>query len=344
MRTIITTVGISLLGKAKTDEPLDYLRRLSEESLKEASAETNSLMRLLQPKDRIVFLHSETEEGKKAAEALRDFYRGRNYDAEARKIPSLKYDEKQFAMRGLRSFVTQLVQCIQENRKHQREVIINATGGFKAEFAYAFLVGLLFEVPVYYIHEKFSEIISLPALPVDWNFQTIDDHESFFEWIEQDLRPTQEVENRLKGLPEAVRLLLVEEEGYTMLSPAGEAFYLAYRGLVDDEQRRKDVFLHKNARRVLERADENTKQGLHKRISKLGIPELRRQNSESKHNSDCLVYPTGNIPERIVYFTDEDERAWVCEIFASHNDYERRLDKGIYRKDYPEDEFEPFSE
>jgi len=344
VRTIITTVGISLLGKAKTDEPLDYLRSLPEESLEEASAETNSLMRLLQPKDKIVFLHSETEEGKKAAEALTDFYKGRKYDAEAREIPSLKYDEKQFAMRGLRSFVTQLVQCIQENRKAQREVIINATGGFKAEFAYAFLVGLLFEVPVYYIHEKFREIISLPELPVDWNFQTIDDHESFFEWIEQDLRPTQEVENRLKGLPEAVRLLLVEEEGYTMLSPAGEAFYLAYRGLVDDEQRRKDVFLHKNARRVLEQADENTKRDLLERIERLRFPEIRRSNSKSKHNSDCLVYPAKKSPYRVVYYTDEEECAWVCEIFTSHDDYERRLDKGIYRKDYPKDQFEPFSE
>jgi len=341
MRTIITTVGISLLGKAKTDEPLDYLRRLSEESLKEASAETNSLMRLLQPKDRIVFLHSETEEGKKAAEALRDFYRGRNYDAEARKIPSLKYDEKQFAMRGLRSFVTQLVQCIQENRKAQREVIINATGGFKAEFAYAFLVGLLFEVPVYYIHEKFSEIISLPALPVDWNFQIIDNYESFFDWIGRDLRPTQEVENRLKGLPEAVRLLLVEEEGYTMLSPAGEAFYRAYQGLVDDEQKRHPLFLHRNAKKALEQVDEDTKRALHKRLHHLRVPEIRRQNSESKHNSDCLGYPTGSVPHRIVYYTDEQERVWVCEIFASHDDYERKLDKGIYRKDYPKSQFEP---
>jgi mRNA-degrading endonuclease RelE of RelBE toxin-antitoxin system len=145
-------------------------------------------------------------------------------------------------------------------------------------------------------------------------------------------------------LPEAVRLLLVEEEGYTMLSPAGEAFYLAYRGLVDDEQRRKDVFLHEKAIRVLERADEDTKRDLLERIERLRFPEIRRSNSKSKHNSDCLVYPAKKSPYRVVYYTDEEECAWVCEIFTSHDDYERRLDKGIYRKDYPKDEFEPFSE
>jgi len=341
MRTIITTVGVSLLKSAEDRDPLQYLRNCSEDNLEKASAETNSLKRLLKVNDKIVFLHSDTREGEIAAEALSEFYKGKGYNAEVRVIPSLRYDEKQFAMRGLRSFVTQLVECIQDNRKAQREVIINATGGFKAEFGYALLVGLLFKVPVYYIHEKFPEIISLPEIPISWNFEIIDNYESFFEWIDRDLRPTQEVENRLKGLPETVRLLLVEEEGYTMLSPAGEAFYRAYQGLVDDEQKRHPLFLHRNAKKALEQVDEDTKRALHKRLHHLRVPEIRRQNSESKHNSDCLGYPTGSVPHRIVYYTDEQERVWVCEIFASHDDYERKLDKGIYRKDYPKSQFEP---
>jgi hypothetical protein len=66
MRTIITTTGTSLIGNyrrslesAEELEPtlqelLGYLRRVTAEK---ASAETNSLIRLLQERDAIVFLH-----------------------------------------------------------------------------------------------------------------------------------------------------------------------------------------------------------------------------------------------------------------------------------------------
>lgn len=52
-------------------------------------------------------------------------------------------------MRGLRSLVATLIDQIRQEKKQVREVLINATGGFNAEIAYATLVGLLFDVPVY---------------------------------------------------------------------------------------------------------------------------------------------------------------------------------------------------
>lgn len=217
-------------------------------------------------------------------------------------------------------------------------MLINATGGFKAEIACAVLVGLLFDVPVYYIHEAFREIVELPPTPISWDYSLIDTYSDFFEWISADLRPTREVDRRLRPLPDEIRLLLVEEEGYTMLSPTGEAFYEAYRTQVEAE-RPTPLFLHERASRALDVAEPSVRQVLRERLKRLQNPELRRQNSHSAHRSDCLVYPSGNVAERILYYLDERGHVYVCEVFWSHKHYEHALDDGVYRANYPREEF-----
>lgn len=236
MRTILTTVGTSLLSNAKRDlneqqphqhQLANYLRNTD---AAKASAETNSLSRLLTEGDeRIVFLCSQTDEGKQCAEALARHYKNAQHETKVIEVPDLNYSERRFKMRGLRSLVATLIEQIRREKAQGREVLINATGGFKAEIAYATLVGLLFDVPVYYIHEAFREIIEMPPTPISWDYSLLANYEEFFEWIDADLRSTQEVDEWLRGLPPNIRLLLTEEENFTMLSPAGEAFYKAYR-------------------------------------------------------------------------------------------------------------------
>ncbi|GIV17708.1 MAG: hypothetical protein KatS3mg022_3143 [Armatimonadota bacterium] len=340
MRTIISTVGTSLLSNAeragKKDDLQTYLRFTEPEK---ASAETNSLSRLLQEGDHIVFLHSQTQEGKRAAEALATFYKNNGYPTELREVADLQYRESRFKMRGLRSLVATLVEVIRREREAGRKVLVNATGGFKAEIAYATLVGLLFDVPVYYIHEAFREIIELPPTPISWDFSLIDTYVDFFDWISADLRPTAEVDRRLRPLPDEIRLLLVEEEDYTMLSPTGEAFYEAYRARVEAE-RPTPIYLHQRAVRALSSAEPSVRQVLYERLKRLRAPEMRKQNSHSVHGSDCLVYPSGNVAERILYYVDERGNVRVCEVFWAHSDYENALAEGVYRAHYPREQFE----
>lgn len=149
-------------------------------------------------------------------------------------VPHLTYAEKQFKMRGLRSLVGTIVELVEHEKKAGNEVAINATGGFKAEIAYATLIGLLYDIPVYYIHDAFKEIIDLPPAPIQWDLSLLDTYHDFFRWIASDLRPTLDVDQRLRSLPPEVHVLLTEEEGYTFLSPVGEVVYRAWayrRGL-----------------------------------------------------------------------------------------------------------------
>jgi len=340
MRSILTTVGTSLLNNARKelgiDQPNDqqlsnYIHHTDKTK---ASAETNSLSRLLRERDRIVFLKSQTDDGRQCAEALVKYYKNAGYQAESVEVPDLNYTESRFKMRGLRSLVHTLCKQIQEEKRQGREVLVNATGGFKAEIAYATLVGLLFDVPVYYIHEAFSDIIEMPPTPISWDYSLLADYEDFFEWIQKDLRQSAEVDARLRSLPDKIRLLLAEEEGHTLLCPAGEAFYEAFRQK-EAEAQSIPLFFSNKARAVYDSADPDTRQRFNKSLRKLRFPDLRRSQSAQVGEGDCLVFPRGRCDERIFYFEDEQGRIMICEL-ARHSDstYEKLLDKGVRKKDY----------
>lgn len=347
MRTILVTVGTSLLSNARQDlglktEELDEQRLscyLRSTSLEKASAETNSLSRILQEGDRIVFLHSQTEEGKKCAEVLRRHYEKQRYQVDLQEVSDLAYTESRFKMRGLRSLVAALIEHIKKERCQGRGVLINATGGFKAEVAYATLVGLLFDVPIYYIHEVFREIIEMPPMPLSWDYSLLANYEEFFEWIAADLRPTGEVDQKLRGLPEEVRLLLTEEEDYTLLSPAGEAFYEAYRDRLQSAEA-VPILLSPSAWRTYEDAEPSIQQSYSRVLSQLRLREIRVSNSRRVGESDCLVFPEGHRDERVFYYEGDDGSIRVCEL-GRHSDksYEGLIKRGVLRSNYPEEKF-----
>ena len=354
MRTILTTVGTSLWANARRDLKLphdapiskhehdltNYLRQTPPEK---ASAETNSLKRLLQEGDRIIFIHSDTEEGRLCADALKSFYQ-KNHSVETKGVDRLNYTDSEFKMVGLRSFVTKLIEQIRNEQKASREVIINATGGFKAEIAYATLVGLLFNVPVYYIHEAFQDIIEMPPTPIAWDYSLIDEYEEFFEWIDEQPRKTDEVEQQLERLPERdrIRMLLIDEpDGNTYLSPAGEAFYQAYRMRLATEPDNL-LWLSSKARETYDSLSPDARERFRKVLGKLRKPSLRRSQSRKVPKGNCLIYPKGNRDERVIFY-EKNDKVYVCELtWHSDQTYERRIEKSVRRDEYKD--FTPFEE
>ncbi len=345
MRTILTTVGTSLLTNAKRDLKVEkpdqqqlanYVRHTPPDK---ASAETNSLSRLLETGDRIVFLHSQTEEGEMCAQTLRRYYENEGYSADLRGVPDLTYTESRFKMRGLRSLVATLIDLIRSERKQGRKALVNATGGFKAEIAYATLVGLLFDVPVYYIHEAFRDIIEMPPTPISWDYSLLADCEEFFEWVFESDRPTAEVDTRLRKLPSEVRLLLTEVGDVTILSPAGEAFYEAYLDRVQ-EAASVSVLLSSSARQSYTDAEPSVRELFDRALKKLRVRELRLSGSGRVRNCDCLVYPKGHRDERVFFFEAEDGSVRVCEL-ARHSDrsYDELIERGVRGEAYAD--FQP---
>jgi len=330
MRTILSTVGTSLLKARDKTLPnlVELLFVLNSTDPRKACAETNALSHLLKDGDRLIFLHSETEEGKLCAQALKTHYERKGYEATFDVIPHLSYRETHFRSQGLRSLVGKLVECIRNERAQGREVLINATGGFKAEGAYATLVGLLFDVPVYYIHEVFQEIVRMPAIPIDWDYSLLAEYEEFFRFLHQDLRSRYELEKKLSALPQKIRSLLEEEENFVMLSPAGEAFFQAYLAKVD-QVASLPVEFSPEAWRSFERADGTVQERVRNLLRKLKLKEVRQNCAKALRNLSCFVYPQGHQSERVL-FCEHGNRIRVCAI-VSHSDksYEALLERGI---------------
>jgi putative CRISPR-associated protein (TIGR02619 family) len=139
-------------------------------------AEVNSIASLVKhhyaPADAgIFFFHSDTDEGRDIAAVLVRLFRKRGHDpVEAIPVPDLQdRDPKRFRTKGLRNLARLL--CDKVLERSAGACAINATGGYKAQIAIAVLLGQALGIPVYYMHERFSEIIPFPPMPVSLDFE-----------------------------------------------------------------------------------------------------------------------------------------------------------------------------
>jgi len=187
---LISTVGTSLLNnlkfskeeaiqqafEAKNWHQIAILLLQKENSDRLCGAEINSITSICkkefidgQPK--LIFLLSDTEDGKTTGEIIKLYYENsRNslkvdQKVEIRVLEGLRDDDvKKFKQQGLKNLVREIST---EVRKFSPEAIaINATGGYKAQISFAGMIGQALEIPVYYLFEKFSEVIELPPQPV----------------------------------------------------------------------------------------------------------------------------------------------------------------------------------
>lgn len=335
MRTILNTVGTSLLknsGLSGTPDVSSLVQFLATSELSRASAETNALCHLLKGdgEEKLVFFHSETEDGELCASALARYYRMQGYETETVLVKDLSYREKKFRSHGLRSLVGRLFEYIERERRLGNEIVINATGGFKAEGAYATLVGLLSGVPVYYIHEVFREIVELPRLPIGWDYSWIAEYEDILAFFAEDLRSRFEVEDILKGgkIPQEIRILLAEEDNFVFLSPAGQAVFSAYQMKLK-ETPPTPVYCTERALKWYREADATVQERIRRILRKLSIPEVRRSRANRSPKVPCFVYPRQRYDERL-FFCEEEGRIVVCAI-TRHGDksYEGILSSGL---------------
>lgn len=252
LRLLICSVGTSLLsGK---DRPWKWSpggarelpdSRVVQEWLEQAdpvqaSAETNTLSRLeVGSADRIVFLHSDTPDGTYCAVRLAEYYRSRARAVELKRIGQLGYGAKSFS-RGLKSLIDLTCGLVRQAwlSNTGENIVICATGGFKAEIAYLNLLGALLQVEVVYIYEQHEGLVSLPRLPLSWDTDLALRNKEFFEWIEAEPRRPVEVESWLNREPALRDLVEDGDDGHVYLSPAG---LLLYRAALQHAEMRKPV-------------------------------------------------------------------------------------------------------
>ena len=203
-------------------------------------AEINTIYDLIFTKKRSIqklyLLVSDTEAGEHTGRVLKQYFLKNPLfkfsEVEYKSIEKLQDQEpRDFKIYGLRNLVRRIGEIIQRVGGPD-QVMIDATGGYKAQIAIAVLIGQILNIPVSYKHERFSEIIDFPPLPVSFDYTIVGEYSGLFSFLEKTNIVTNE-DLQLSELDEKVRVFLDEEtvQNTTLytLNPIGELFLLGYR-------------------------------------------------------------------------------------------------------------------
>jgi putative CRISPR-associated protein (TIGR02619 family) len=261
---LVSTVGTSLLANLAKVEPdaivSENTANLLKEHLKNSNlgqlaselaklpgnsrvcgAEINSIEDAIKHRQvdltYLYFLVSDTPEGIKVGKILENYFTEKSMNesgfSNLKNIKVITIEKLQddrptdFKKHGLRNLVRELGK-ISQGREDR--ITIDATGGYKAQIAIAVVFGQALKIPVLYRHERFSEIINFPPMPISFDYSVIGRNASMLHKFETGIALTRD---ELEELDEEVRVLLeeIEVEGKELfaLGAIGEVFLTAFR-------------------------------------------------------------------------------------------------------------------
>ena len=184
--------------------------------------------------ENLIFLVSDTPKGKNTGEFLKRYFERRT-DLNLRNLEYQTVDNLQderptdFRVHGLRNLVRKAGEYIQRFGGAEY-VAIDATGGYKAQIAIAVIVGQALNIPVFYKHERFSEIIDFPPLPISFDYEILAQNADVLTDFE---RGGAFSRSELGEIDEKFRVLLaeivVDGESVYELSPIGQIYLTGFR-------------------------------------------------------------------------------------------------------------------
>ncbi|MBK8510481.1 MAG: putative CRISPR-associated protein [Candidatus Competibacter sp.] len=280
--TLICTVGTSLfeanlrqLSEKTADAPENWSdirqaydasswRKLAQELLRVdpmrrlCGAEINTIQEVKGKNwlslENLIFLVSDTHNGKNTGEVLQHYFSNRR-DLSLRTVDYRIVDQlqderpKDFKVYGLRNLVRNIGDYIQRFGGPDF-VAIDATGGYKAQIAIAVIIGQALNIPVFYKHERFSEIIDFPPLPISFDHTILAQYSDLLTDFE---RGKAFSSSEFGHIDEKLRVLLseviVDGESVYELSPIGQIYLTGFRlrnpkpiNLIAAENRRPPTF------------------------------------------------------------------------------------------------------
>ncbi len=262
MITILCTVGTSLLGhlaQRKIEEVSGLEVTLENASRigagltaldiddRRCGAEITSTWSLLRSKDdthreKLVLFTSDTDDGRLVGAVLKSYFMNQRCKIKFDSVEALAVkdlndsDRERFKTHGLRALVRMMTESVKKARNLGNDIMINATGGYKAQIAYATLLGQLLKVPVYYQFERFAEIIEMPIMPVAFDLSLYLLNSDLFNEMEDDYISASDP--RLIQAPAALEPMFHRENDKVILTALGSLYVESMR-----EQYRKDPML-----------------------------------------------------------------------------------------------------
>lgn len=217
-------------------DSLSYLKSLNldkNNDLDKSSAEIKSLVKLGVDKDDVVYLFAtETIDGNLCAEVIKEYIEEEfGCKAKIEEVKGLQVkDSELFRKVGIKNYIDGVNRLANPDLREDYRLVLNTTGGFKATVPYTTLLGMLFQIPVFYIFEDTQNLIELPPLPLEYDFAIIEElKDKFYKIYAETSIPYDEFR---KGVDEEKYnkcvALIEEEKGSVTFSATGLIIWEKY--------------------------------------------------------------------------------------------------------------------
>jgi len=168
---------------------------------------------------------------------LTKYFTERNIETELVKIKGLGKTAAEFTNSGLPNFVNEMINIIE---RYGQDSYVIATGSFKAIAAYATLISAIFKKDIYYIHEVWQKVVSLPALPIYFDAIYSIDPPNWKKFNNMMYAKTPDDADRIySGLKPELRELFFKKNGKYSYTAVG---LLTSRAYIHSENRRRGKF------------------------------------------------------------------------------------------------------
>jgi len=136
-------------------------------------------------------------------------------------------DVKSFKNEGLKNLVRLICKTVRSYGSEH--ILINATGGYKAQISFAGMIGQALEIPVCYMFERFAEVIDLPPQPVSFDLSLwLDNAETFYD-LDDGIETDKILDLPDKRFDSLVEDIQEGEKRLYGLTPTGQLFHESFR-------------------------------------------------------------------------------------------------------------------
>mgnify|MGYP000428985216 CR=1 FL=1 len=255
-----------------------------------ASAEIKSLLKLkkeLDDKLEIHLLYSDTALSRLAAEILQNslsYYDELNDCTinQPKKIVGLQIWDRNEFNKGMVNLINTIYKISQG---YWENIIINITGGYKANVPYLTILGQINKCEIYYIFEDTDALIKIPYAPIDINWRVFEENETFFMELE------------MKGVKELSQGLTLKNDVLSLLEFAGNLYCLNPLGVALWEKYKEKFNLLYISPIVSKYIEENRDRKDIKDIIEKSFNELKRRLYTNPQHPDLDHRISGFHPE-----------------------------------------------
>ena len=312
----------------------------SDDFIRTISAEMNSLNSFgLDKSDKVVLLHTETEDGLICAENIALLIKKCfNLDSALVKVNGMQVnDALRFRKEGIQNLFKELDRLIYGYSPEN--IVLNGTGGFKGVVPYLTLYGLLNRISTLYLFEFSNELIKLPPVPISYDYDRLNKAYKALEKI--DIESFIPEETFFKLIPD----LKYEDRPWfeSLIEDIGDGeVTMSPFALIMWESMRKNegqIYLSKQALKSYTNSSGQVREQFNFMLSRITNPLWRNDKIHPCKGSDMEFYKPGNTSERIAAITKGND-VYICELMQ-HAEYEKKIST-CQKKNYNTKEFELF--